>query len=469
MSKNVVEPVQIGAYNAGWHDPDAKYSFRTERGLNENVVNQISEMKGEPAWMRDFRLRSLRYFQSRPMPHWGADLGGLNFEDIYYYLKPDAGNSRSWEDVPDDIKNTFERLGIPEAERTVLAGVGAQYDSESVYHNLQDKWVEQGVVFLDMDSGLRQHEDIVRAHFGSVIPPEDNKFAALNSAVWSGGSFVYVPKGVKLDIPLQAYFRINAANAGQFERTLIIVEEGAFVHYIEGCTAPTYSAESLHSAVVEIIAKPGSRVRYSTVQNWSPIVYNLVTKRAVAMEGATVEWLDGNIGSKVTMKYPSVMLVGEGARGEVLSVAYAQDGQHQDTGAKMIHVAPGTSSRIIAKSISKGEGISTYRGLVRVHNGARGAKSNVECDALLINANSRTETYPYIEIEEDSASVGHEARVSRVSEQQLFYLMQRGISQDQAMAMIVSGFIEPITKELPLEYAVELNRLIELEMEGSVG
>ncbi len=469
MSKSVAEPVQVGAYTAGWHDPDAKYSFKAEPGLTARTVEQISEMKAEPAWMRDFRLRSLRYFQSRPMPHWGADLSGLNFDEIYYYLKPEAVNSRSWEDVPDDIKNTFERLGIPEAERTVLAGVGAQYDSESVYHNLQQKWVDQGVVFLDMDSGLREHEDIVRAHFGTVIPPEDNKFAALNSAVWSGGSFVYVPKGVKLDIPLQAYFRINADKAGQFERTLIIVEDGAFVHYIEGCTAPTYATDSLHSAVVEIIAKPGSRVRYSTVQNWSANVYNLVTKRAVAMEGATVEWLDGNIGSRVTMKYPSVMLVGEGARGEVLSVAYAQDGQHQDTGAKMIHVAPGTSSRIIAKSISKGEGISTYRGLVRVHNGARGAKSNVECDALLINENSRTETYPYIEIEDESASVGHEARVSRVSEQQLFYLMQRGISQDQAMAMIVSGFIEPITKELPLEYAVELNRLIELEMEGSVG
>lgn len=469
MSKLIAEPVQIGTYQAGWHDPDAKYSFTAERGLTENTVRQISEMKSEPAWMLDFRLRSLKYFQSRPMPHWGADLSALDFESIYYYLKPDAGNSRSWEDVPDDIKNTFERLGIPEAERTVLAGVGAQYDSESVYHNLQDKWVQQGVVFLDMDSGLREYEDVVRAHFGTVIPPEDNKFAALNSAVWSGGSFVYVPKGVKLDIPLQAYFRINKANAGQFERTLIIVEEGAFVHYIEGCTAPTYTAESLHSAVVEIIAKPGSRVRYSTVQNWSPIVYNLVTKRAVAHEGATVEWLDGNIGSKVTMKYPSVMLVGDDSHGEVLSVAYAQDGQHQDTGAKMIHIGRGTSSRIVAKSISKGEGISTYRGLVRVHNGATGAKSNVECDALLINEHSRTETYPYIEIEDDSASVGHEARVSRVNEQQLFYLQQRGISADQAMAMIINGFIEPITKELPLEYAVELNRLIELEMEGSVG
>jgi Fe-S cluster assembly protein SufB len=469
MSKLIAEPVQIGTYQAGWHDPDAKYSFTAERGLTENTVRQISEMKGEPRWMLDFRLRSLKYFESRPMPHWGADLSSLDFESIYYYLKPEAGNSRSWEDVPDDIKNTFERLGIPEAERTVLAGVGAQYDSESVYHNLQDKWVQQGVVFLDMDTGLREHEDVVRAHFGTVIPPEDNKFAALNSAVWSGGSFVYVPKGVKLDIPLQAYFRINKANAGQFERTLIIVEEGAFVHYIEGCTAPTYTAESLHSAVVEIIAKPGSRVRYSTVQNWSPIVYNLVTKRAVAHEGATVEWLDGNIGSKVTMKYPSVMLVGDDSHGEVLSVAYAQDGQHQDTGAKMIHIGRGTSSRIIAKSISKGAGISTYRGLVRVHNGATGAKSNVECDALLINEHSRTETYPYIEIEDESASVGHEARVSRVNEEQLFYLQQRGISADQAMAMIINGFIEPITKELPLEYAVELNRLIELEMEGSVG
>ncbi|MCC7478459.1 Fe-S cluster assembly protein SufB [bacterium] len=461
--------VELGSYSAGWNDPDAKYSFRSERGLNESVVRQMSEMKNEPAWMLDFRLRSLKHFRERPMPYWGADLSGLDFDDIYYYLKPDAENSRTWDDVPDAIKDTFEKLGIPEAERTVLAGVGAQYDSESVYHNLQQKWKDLGVVFLDMDSGLREYEDIVREHFGTVIPPEDNKFSALNSAVWSGGSFVYIPKGVYLEIPLQAYFRINADKAGQFERTLIIADEGSFVHYIEGCTAPVYTTDSLHSAVVEIIAKPGSRVRYSTVQNWSSNVYNLVTKRAVAMAGSTVEWLDGNIGSKVTMKYPSVMLVGEGATGEVLSIAYANDGQHQDTGAKMIHVAPGTTSRIIAKSISKGHGKSTYRGLVRVHNGARGAKSNVECDALLIDEQSRTDTYPYIEIEEDSASVGHEARVSRVSEQQLFYLQSRGIPEDQAMAMIVSGFIEPITKELPLEYAVELNRLIELEMEGSVG
>ncbi len=469
MSSNAVtQQPEVGAYAAGWHDPDAKYSFRAEPGLSESVVRQMSEMKGEPSWMLEFRLRSLKHYQTRPMPTWGGHID-LDFDSIYYYLKPEADNARSWDDVPDAIKETFERLGIPEAERTVLAGVGAQYDSETVYHNLREEWQQQGVVFLDMDGGLAEHEGLVREHFGSVIAPEDNKFAALNSAVWSGGSFVYVPRGVQLEIPLQAYFRINADKAGQFERTLIIVEDGAFVHYIEGCTAPTYSSEALHSAVVEIIAKPGARVRYSTVQNWSANVYNLVTKRAVAMEGATVEWLDGNIGSKLTMKYPAVVLAGEGATGEVLSVAYAKDGQHQDTGAKMIHVAPGTSSRIISKSISKGLGRSSYRGLVRVHSGARGARSNVECDALLLDEHSRTDTYPYIEIDEDSASVGHEARVSRVSEQQVFYLMQRGLPEEEAVAMVVSGFIEPITKELPLEYAVELNRLIELEMEGSVG
>jgi len=460
--------VELAGYTAGWHDAGAKYKFKAEPGLSERLVRQMSEMKNEPQWMLDFRLRSFAHFQQRAMPHWGGNIA-LDFDSIYYYLKPDAGNSRAWEDVPTDIKNTFDRLGIPEAERTVLAGVGAQYDSESVYHNLQKAWVDKGVIFLDMDSGLREHEDIVRAHFGKVIPPEDNKFAALNSAVWSGGSFVYVPKGVQLDIPLQAYFRINADRAGQFERTLIIVEDGAFVHYIEGCTAPTYSSEALHSAVVEIIIKPGARVRYSTVQNWSANVYNLVTKRSVVMAGAKMEWLDGNIGSKLTMKYPGCVLTGEGAHGEVLSVAYAQTGQHQDTGSKMIHVAPGTTSRIISKSISKGEGRASYRGLVRVHSGARGARSNVECDALLLSETSRTDTYPYIEVDEDSAMVSHEARVSRVSEQQIFYLQQRGIPEDQAMALIVSGFIEPITKELPLEYAVELNRLIQMEMEGSVG
>jgi Fe-S cluster assembly protein SufB len=469
MSGATSELVEIAGYNAGWSDPDAKYSYKATPGLNERVIRDLSERKHEPQWMLDFRLRSYKYYLSRPMPYWGADLSGLDFDSIYYYLKPEGQNARTWEDVPDAIKRTFDKLGIPEAERTVLAGVGAQYDSESVYHNLRKDWEDLGVIFLDMDTGLREHEDLVREYFGTVIPPEDNKFAALNSAVWSGGSFVYVPKGVKLDIPVQTYFRINSDFAGQFERTLIIADEGSFVHYIEGCTAPTYTTNSLHSAVVEMIAKPGSRIRYSTVQNWSHNVYNLVTKRAVAMEGATVEWLDGNIGSKVTMKYPSVMLVGEGATGEVLSVAYAQDGQHQDTGAKMVHVAPGTSSRIISKSISKGTGRASYRGLVRVANGARGAKSNVECDALLLDEHSKTDTYPYIEIEDDSASVGHEASVSKVNEQQLFYLMQRGIAEDQAMAMIVSGFIEPITKELPLEYAVELNRLIQLEMEGSVG
>lgn len=462
------ERPEIGTYTAGWHDADAKYSFRAEPGLTEKIVRQISEMKNEPKWMLDFRLRSYKHFVERPMPWWGGSID-VDFESIYYYLKPESGNNRSWDDVPDEMKQTFERLGIPEAERQSLAGVGAQYDSESVYHNLKAEWEDAGVKFLDMDTGLREHEDVVREHFGTVIPPEDNKFSALNSAVWSGGSFVYVPKGVQIDIPLQAYFRINADKAGQFERTLIIADEGSYVHYIEGCTAPTWTADSLHSAVVEIIARPGSRIRYSTVQNWSNSVYNLVTKRAVAMEGATVEWLDGNIGSQLTMKYPSVMLVGEGARGEVMSIAYAQDGQHQDTGAKMVHVAPGTSSQIIAKSISKGLGRSTYRGLVRIHNGARGAKSSVDCDALLLDPHSRTYTYPYIEVDEDSASVGHEARVSKVSEQQMFYLMQRGIKESEALALIVNGFIEPITKQLPLEYAVELNRLIELEMEGSVG
>lgn len=461
--------VEIGAYQAGWHDADTKYSYKAEPGLTEEVVRIISEMKSEPKWMLDFRLRSFKHFQQREMPTWGGDISQINLDEIYYYLKPDAANARSWDDVPDSIKDTFEKLGIPEAERSALAGVGAQYDSESVYHNLKKEWADQGVLFLNMDDGLAEHEDMVREYFGTIIPPEDNKFAALNSAVWSGGSFVYIPKGVKLDIPLQAYFRINSANAGQFERTLIIAEEGSFVHYIEGCTAPVYTTDALHSAVVEIICKPGSRVRYSTVQNWSTDVFNLVTKRAIAMEGATMEWIDGNIGSKLTMKYPSVVLTGEGAHGLVLSIAYAQDGQHQDTGAKMIHVAPNTTSQIIGKSISKGTGCSTYRGLVKIHDGAIGAKCNVECDALLIDEQSRTETYPYMEIDEKTASVSHEARVSKVSQDQIFYLMQRGIPEDQAMALIIQGFIEPIVKELPLEYAVELNRLIELEMEGSVG
>jgi len=466
--QTVAQP-EIGNYAAGWHDAETKYSFRAEPGLSEDVIRQMSEIKGEPNWMLDFRLRSYAHFKKRPMPRWGCDLSGLDLDSIYYYLKPEAENSRSWDDVPDTIKDTFEKLGIPEAERTVLAGVGAQYDSETVYHNLQQEWSEQGVIFLDMDGGLREHEDIVKEHFGKVIAPEDNKFAALNSAVWSGGSFVYVPKGVKLEIPLQAYFRINADRAGQFERTLLIVEDGAFLHYIEGCTAPTYSNEALHSAVVEIIAKPGARVRYSTVQNWSSNVYNLVTKRAVAMEGATMEWLDGNIGSRMTMKYPAVWLLEEGAHGEVLSIAFANEGQHLDAGAKMVHAAPNTSSLITSKSISKGGGRSAYRGLVRVENDAEHAKSFVRCDALILDEDSRSDTYPYMEIEESNVDLGHEATVSKVGEEQLFYLMSRGLSEEEATAMIVAGFIEPIVRELPMEYAVELNRLIELQMEGSVG
>jgi Fe-S cluster assembly protein SufB len=429
----------------------------------------ISKHKNEPEWMLEFRLNALESFLEKPTPQWGGDLNELNYDDIYYYIRPMENQGRSWEDVPDDIKNTFDKLGIPQAERDILAGVGAQYESEVVYHSLKEEWEKAGVVFLDMDGGLREHEDLVREHFGTIIPPDDNKFAALNSAVWSGGSFVYVPPGVHIDIPLQAYFRINAENMGQFERTLIIADEGSYVHYIEGCTAPTYTTNSLHSAVVELIAKPNARIRYSTIQNWSHNTYNLVTKRAVAHENATVEWVDGNLGSKLTMKYPAVYLVGEGARGEVLSVAYAGDGQHQDAGGKIVHAAPNTSSLITSKSISKGTGRSTYRGLLKVHEGAENARSRVECDALLLDENARTDTYPYIEIEEKKVSTEHEATVSKVGEDQLFYLMSRGLSEEEAMAMVVNGFIEPIAKELPLEYAIELNRLIQLEMEGSVG
>jgi Fe-S cluster assembly protein SufB len=393
----------------------------------------------------------------------------MDYDDIYYYIRPMENQGRSWDDVPDDIKNTFEKLGIPQAERESLAGVGAQYESEVVYHSLKKELEEQGVIFLDMDSGLREHEDIVEEYFGTIIPPDDNKFAALNSAVWSGGSFVYIPPGVSVDIPLQAYFRINAENMGQFERTLIIADEDSYVHYIEGCTAPTYTSNSLHSAVVELIAKPGARIRYSTIQNWSHNTYNLVTKRGVAYENATIEWVDGNLGSKLTMKYPAVYLMGEGARGEILSVAYAGDGQHQDAGGKVVHAAPNTSSLITSKSISKGTGRSTYRGLLKVHEGCHDSKSRVECDALLLDENARTDTYPYIEIEEKKVNTEHEATVSKVGEDQLFYLMSRGLSEEEAIAMVVNGFIEPIAKELPLEYAIELNRLIQLEMEGSVG
>ncbi len=460
--------IDLGQYKYGFSDPE-NYHFKSRKGLDEDIVREISQMKGEPEWMRDFRLKSLEYFRKRPVPTWGGDLSDLDFNEIFYYVRASEATGKSWDDVPEYIKNTFEKLGIPEAERKFLAGVGAQYESEVVYHSLQEDLENQGVIFLDMDSALREHPEIVKQYMGTIIPPNDNKFAALNSAVWSGGSFVYVPKGVKVEIPLQAYFRINAENMGQFERTLIIVEEDAYVHYVEGCTAPTYTTNSLHSAVVEIIVKEGGRCRYTTIQNWSKNTYNLVTKRAAAYKNATMEWVDGNLGSKLTMKYPAVWLMEPGARGEVLSVAFATDDMHQDAGAKMVHVAPNTSSQIISKSISKGTGRSTYRGLVKVHKGASNVKANVVCDALLLDESSRTDTYPYMEIEEEQVSIGHEATVSKVAEEQLFYLQSRGVSEADAMSMIVSGFIEPVAKELPLEYAVELNRLIQLEMEGSVG
>ena len=452
----------------GFHDEE-KPVFKSRKGLDRDIVTQISQLKGEPQWMLDFRLRSLEIFQKKPLPQWGGDLNAINFDDIYYYLKPTDTGAQSWDEVPGDVKRTFDKLGIPEAEQKFLAGVGAQYDSEVVYHNVQKHLEEQGVIFLGMDDGLRQHPELVREYFGKTIPPTDNKFAALNSAVWSGGSFIYVPKGVKVEMPLQAYFRINAKNVGQFERTLIIVDEGAYVHYVEGCTAPIYTSDSLHSAVVEIIVKKGGRCRYTTIQNWSTNVYNLVTKRAVAYEGATMEWVDGNLGSKLTMKYPAVYLMEPGAHGEVLSIAFAGPGQHQDAGAKIVHGAPNTSSKITSKSISKGGGRTSYRGLLKVYKGASGSKSNVVCDALLIDDKSRSDTYPYIEIDEEDVTVGHEASVSKVGEDQLFYLMSRGLSEEEAATMVVSGFIEPLVKELPMEYAVEMNRLIQLQMEGSVG
>ena len=456
-------------YEYGFHDEE-KSVFRTARGLNHDVIDQISDQKNEPDWMRKFRHEALDIFLSKPMPSWGADLSGIDFDEITYYLKPmEGGTGKSWEDVPEDIKRTFDRLGIPEAERKFLAGVGAQYDSEVIYHSLRAEWEKLGVIFLDMDSGLREHEDLVREYFATIIPAADNKFAALNSAVWSGGSFVYVPKGVHVDIPLQAYFRINAQNMGQFERTLIIVEEGASMHYVEGCTAPIYSSNSLHSAVVEIIVKKGARCRYTTIQNWSTDVYNLVTKRAVAYEEASMEWVDGNIGSRLTMKYPSVYLMGRKAKGEVLSVAYAGKGQHQDAGAKMVHIAPETTSRITNKSVSKDGGKTTYRGLAKVAAGAVGAKVNVNCDALILDDRSASDTIPFIEIEEDRCTLAHEATVGRIGAEQLFYLMSRGLKESDAMSMIVLGFMEPFTRELPMEYAVELNRLIQMEMEGSVG
>ncbi len=455
-------------YEFGFHD-DVEGVFKTEKGVSHDTVDQISAIKEEPAWMRSFRHEALDIFLAKSMPQWGADLSGIDFDDIYYYLRPTENQGRDWDDVPEDIKTTFDRLGIPEAERKFLAGVGAQYDSEVIYHSLQEEWEKHGVIFKDMDSGLREHEDIVREYFATVIPAADNKFAALNSAVWSGGSFVYVPKGVDLDIPLQAYFRINAENMGQFERTLIIVEEGANVHYVEGCTAPIYSSNSLHSAVVEIFVKENARCRYTTIQNWSTDVYNLVTKRAVAEAGGTMEWIDGNLGSKVTMKYPAVYMMGPKAHGEILSIAFAGEGQHQDAGAKVVHAAPDTTSKIVSKSISKNGGRASYRGLLKVAPGAVRSSSSVVCDALILDEESRSDTYPYIEIEEDDVKVGHEASVSRIGEEQLFYLMSRGIDEDEAAAMIVGGFIEPLVKELPMEYAVEMNRLIQLQMEGSIG
>jgi Fe-S cluster assembly protein SufB len=464
----------VTGYKYGWHDPEFKPVNEVKKGLSREVVAQISELKNEPQWMRDFRLRSLQIFESKPMPNgafWGGSIENydLDFQDIYYYVKPMEGQGKTWEDVPDEIKRTFDKLGIPEAERKFLAGVGAQYDSEVVYHKIREDLEKLGVQFLDMDSGLREHEDIVREYFGTVVPPADNKFAALNSAVWSGGSFVYVPAGVKVDIPLQAYFRINTENMGQFERTLIIAEPGSYVHYVEGCTAPTYSNDSLHSAVVEIIVKKGARVRYTTIQNWSTNVYNLVTKRAMAYQDAVMEWVDGNLGSKITMKYPSVYLMEPGAHGEILSLAFAGAGQHQDAGGKVIHVAPDTTSTIISKSISRGGGRTSYRGLLKVEEGARNSKSTVRCDALLLDEDSRSDTYPVMEIGEDQVTIQHEATVSKVGEEQLFYLQSRGIDETEATKMIVNGFVEPIVKELPMEYAIELNRLIELQMEGSVG
>ncbi|HET6964202.1 MAG TPA: Fe-S cluster assembly protein SufB [Acidimicrobiales bacterium] len=465
----IQEPLDLGRYKLGWSDVE-DYVFKPKKGLSEAIVREMSWMKGEPDWMRDFRIKALRHFERRPMAPWFADrMPELDFNDIYYYIKPTDKQVNAWDQLPDSVKATYEKLGIPEAERKYLAGVTAQYESEVVYHRNREDLEKQGVLFSDMDTGIREYPEIVKKYFGTIIPPNDNKFAALNSAVWSGGSFIYVPPGVKVDMPLQAYFRINAENMGQFERTLIIADEGSQVHYIEGCSAPVYTTDSLHSAVVELVALPGARITYTTIQNWSNNVYNLVTKRARAEAEARVEWIDGNIGSRLTMKYPSVYLMGPKASGEVLSVAYAGPGQHQDAGAKMVHAAPETTSTIISKSISKGGGRTSYRGLVRVEEGAEDAKSFVRCDALMLDDESRSDTYPYMEVAEEDARIGHEATVSKVGDDQLFYLMSRGLSEQQAMGMIVNGFIEPITRTLPMEYAVEWSRLIELQMEGSVG
>jgi Fe-S cluster assembly protein SufB len=471
----LTENEKLGQINAdyteryGFHDAE-NYLYKAPKGINKEIVEKISEFKSEPQWMRDFRLKALEHFFAKPQPTWGSPmLAEVDYDDIHYFVRASERAERSWDDVPEDVKNTFDRLGIPEAERKFLSGVGAQYESEVVYHQVNKDLEAQGVIFLDMDTALREHEEIVKQYFATIIPANDNKLAALNSAVWSGGSFVYVPPGVRVEMPLQAYFRINTESMGQFERTLIIADEGSYVHYVEGCTAPTYSANSLHSAVVELIAKPGARIRYTTVQNWSTNVFNLVTKRAVAETDATVEWVDCNLGSKLTMKYPSVYLTGERAHGEILSIAFAGKGQHQDAGGKIVHVAPNTTSNIFAKSISKDGGRGSYRGLLEIAKGAHGSKSKVVCDALLLDEFSRSDTYPTIRIDNDDVNVGHEATVSKVGEDQLFYLMSHGISEEEASKLIVNGFIEPITKELPMEYAVEMNRLIELQMEGSIG
>ncbi len=459
----------LGVYEFGWHDEDAA-GDAAERGLSEDVVRNISRLKNEPEWMLERRLKALKIFERKPMPTWGADLSEIDFDHIKYFVRSTEKQASSWEELPEEIRNTYERLGIPEAERQrLVAGVAAQYESEVVYHQIREDLEAQGVIFLDTDTALREHPEFFEEYFGNVIPAGDNKFAALNTATWSGGSFVYVPKGVHVEIPLQAYFRINTENMGQFERTLIIADEGSYVHYIEGCTAPIYKSDSLHSAVVEIVVKKNARVRYTTIQNWSNNVYNLVTKRAMAEEGATMEWVDGNIGSKVTMKYPSVYLTGRHAKGETLSVAFAGPGQHQDAGAKMVHLAPDTKSSILSKSIARGGGRTGYRGEVRVEANAHRAGNSVVCDALLVDTISRSDTYPAIDIRTDDAELAHEATVTRVNEDQLFYLMSRGLSEEEAMAMIVRGFIEPIARELPMEYALELNKLIEMSMEGSVG
>ena len=458
----------LDEYKWGFRDP-ATHVFKTRKGLDEEIVRQISEQKEEPEWMLDFRLKALKHFEQRPLPTWGGDLTGLNLDEIYFYTRPAEAEGKSWDDVPETIKETFDKLGIPEAEQKFLAGVGAQYESEMVYHSIKEHLEAQGVIFKSIENGLRDHPDLFREYFGTIIPIEDNKFAALNSAVWSGGSFVYVPPGVKVEMPMQAYFRVNQANQGQFERTLIIIDEGAEAHYVEGCTAPIYSTDSFHSGVIEIVVMKNARFRYTTIQNWSNNMYNLVTQRSVVHENGIMEWVDANLGSKLTMKYPSCYLVGKGAHGEILSLAFASEGQHQDTGGKVIHVAPNTSSKITSKSISKSSGRASYRGLLKVYEAAENSKSNVVCDALLLDDTSRSDTYPYIEIDAQDVTIGHEASVSKVGEEQLFYLMSRGLSEDEAAVMVVSGFIEPLVKELPMEYAIEMNRLIQLQMEGSVG